>query len=102
MQSSGSQSEASPAYPRRIVISFCAAPATTRRNRRQDMIPVTVLDSDTLSELSRGHSRVLDRARIYLREHGRLTFTSVTVFERLRGYRQALREGKSYERHMQQ
>ena len=61
-----------------------------------------VLDSDTLSELSRGHPRVVANARAYLAEHGRLTFTSITVFERLRGYRAALRAGKPYETHLQQ
>jgi len=56
-----------------------------------------VLDSDTLSELSRGAPRVTARARAYLLQHGRLTITSVTVFERLRGYHAAIRNGKPFQ-----
>jgi tRNA(fMet)-specific endonuclease VapC len=56
-----------------------------------------VLDTDTLSELSRGNPLVKERALSYLAEFGRLTITAVTVFERLRGYRVAIREGKPYE-----
>lgn len=37
----------------------------------------------------------------YLADFGRLTITAVTVFERLRGYRVALRAGKPFERQMQ-
>lgn len=55
-----------------------------------------VLDSDTLSDLSRGHPRVIARAREYLERHGRLTFTAVTVFERLRGYRAAIAAARPY------
>jgi predicted nucleic acid-binding protein len=55
-----------------------------------------VLDSDVLSELSRGNAAVVDRARAYLKTHGRLTITAVTVFERLRGYHSALADGKPY------
>lgn len=60
-----------------------------------------VLDTDTLSELSRGHPQVSARALEYLADFGRLTITAVTVFERLRGYRRAIREGKPFERQMQ-
>jgi predicted nucleic acid-binding protein len=60
-----------------------------------------VLDTDTLSELSRGNRHVSERALAYLTDFGRLTITAVTVFERLRGYRSALREGKPFERQMQ-
>lgn len=60
-----------------------------------------VLDTDTLSELSRGNSQVRARALEYLADFGRLTITAVTVFERLRGYAQAIREGKPFERQMQ-
>ena len=56
-----------------------------------------ILDSDTLSLLSRGDAHVVARAREYLEGHGRLTITAVTVFERLRGYRAALRAGKPFE-----
>ena len=47
-------------------------------------------------------SRVTAHARAYLERHGRLTFTAITVFERLRGYRAALLEGKPFERQLQQ
>lgn len=59
-----------------------------------------VLDTDTLSELSRGNPVVRQRAQAYLAGFGRLTITAVTVFERLRGYRAALRDGKPYERQL--
>ena len=59
-----------------------------------------ILDTDTLSELSRGHPRVCERALVYLSRFGRLTFTSVTVFERLRGYRLVIQSGKPFERQM--
>ena len=60
-----------------------------------------VLDTDTLSELSRGNPRASKRALEYLANFGRLTITAVTVFERLRGYRAAIRGGKPFERQMQ-
>jgi predicted nucleic acid-binding protein len=60
-----------------------------------------VLDTDTLSELSRGNPVVRTRALSYLTQFGRLTVTSVTVFERLRGYRLALHDGKPFERQLQ-
>ncbi len=50
-----------------------------------------VLDTDTLPELSRGNPHVSKRALEYLAGFGRLTITAVTVFERLRGYRVAIR-----------
>jgi predicted nucleic acid-binding protein len=56
-----------------------------------------VLDTDTLSELSRGHPVVKVRAAAYLAEFGRLTITAITVFERLRGYRAAIRLGKPFD-----
>lgn len=59
-----------------------------------------VLDTDTLSELSRGNPLVRERARVYLADFGRLTITAVTVFERLRGYRIAIRNGKPFERQL--
>ena len=59
-----------------------------------------VLDTDVLSELCRGEPRTTERARDYLRTFGRLTTTSITVFERLRGYRLAIREGKPYDRQL--
>lgn len=60
-----------------------------------------VLDTDTLSELSRGHPVVRERALVYLKGFGRLTITSITVLERLRGYRLAIRDGKPFERQLQ-
>jgi predicted nucleic acid-binding protein len=60
-----------------------------------------VLDTDTLSELSRGNAAVRARAHAYLAEFGRLTITAVTVFERLRGYRLAIRDGKPFARQRQ-
>ncbi len=59
-----------------------------------------LLDTDTLSELARGHPAVVDRAQEYLEVHGRLTLGAVTVFERLRGYRDALRRRRPYERQL--
>jgi predicted nucleic acid-binding protein len=60
-----------------------------------------VLDTDTLSELSRGNPAVREHALAYLAGFGRLTVTSITVFERWRGYRLALRDGKPFERQLQ-
>jgi predicted nucleic acid-binding protein len=60
-----------------------------------------VLDTDTLSELSRGNPHFSERALAYLTDFGRLTITAVTVFERLRGYRVAIRDRKPFERQMQ-
>jgi predicted nucleic acid-binding protein len=59
--------------------------------------PPAILDTDTLSELSRGNLRIQDRAASYLAVHGRITITSITVFERLRGYELAIRDGKPFE-----
>jgi predicted nucleic acid-binding protein len=60
-----------------------------------------VLDTDTLSELSRGNPYVSQQALTYLRDFGRLTITAVTVFERMRGYRRAIRDGKPFQGQMQ-
>ncbi len=60
-----------------------------------------LLDTDTLSEISRGNSSALARAKAYLALHGRLTISSVTVFERLRGYHAAIRDGRPYHRQLQ-
>ena len=59
-----------------------------------------LLDTDTLSELSRGNAAVTAIAQAYLRAFGRLTISSVTVFERLRGYRQAIHAGKPFHRQL--
>ena len=61
-----------------------------------------LLDSDTLSELSRGHAKVTARTRAYLEEHGRLTISAVSIFERLRGYRAAILLGKPFDAHLRQ
>jgi predicted nucleic acid-binding protein len=60
-----------------------------------------LLDTDTLSELSRGSAAVTARARAYLTDFGRLTISAVTVFERLRGYRLAIQSGKPFQRQQQ-
>jgi predicted nucleic acid-binding protein len=60
-----------------------------------------LLDTDTLSEVSRGKPVVTAGARAYLGDFGRLTISAATVFERLRGYRQAIRAGKPFQRQMQ-
>jgi predicted nucleic acid-binding protein len=62
---------------------------------------VVVLDTDTLSELSREQPIVRQHALRYLHRFGRLTITSITAFERMRGYRAAIRDGKPFERQMQ-
>ena len=59
-----------------------------------------LLDSDTLSELSRGHRLVTARATTYLERHGRLTFSAITLFERLRGYRRAIGTGRPLHDHL--
>ena len=64
------------------------------------MTSIVVLDSDTLSELSRSNAKVRAHAAQYLQEHGALTVTAVSVFERLRGYRVALVKGKPFEEHL--
>jgi predicted nucleic acid-binding protein len=61
-----------------------------------------VLDSDILSEISRGHPAASVRARDYLHRHGRFTVTAVTLYERLRGYRAALRAGRPLEAQLRQ
>ena len=63
---------------------------------------VAVLDSDVLSEISRGHPVASARAKEYLRHHGRFTVTAVTLCERLRGYRAALKAGKPLEEQLRQ
>jgi len=60
-----------------------------------------LLDTDMLSELSRGNATVSALAQTYLRAFGRLTISSVTVFERLRGYQQAISAGKPFHRQLQ-
>jgi predicted nucleic acid-binding protein len=59
-------------------------------------VEAALIDTDTLSEISRAHPRILARANQYLEEHGRLTVSAVTIFERLRGYKAAIRAGKPF------
>jgi tRNA(fMet)-specific endonuclease VapC len=59
-------------------------------------VEAALIDTDTLSEISRAHPRVLARAKEYLAEHGRFTISAVTVFERLRGYMAAIRNGRPF------
>jgi predicted nucleic acid-binding protein len=61
-----------------------------------------LVDSDTLSELSRGRPFVVTRATEYLALHGRFTISAVSVFERLRGYRRALRLGNPLHEQLRQ
>jgi len=60
-----------------------------------------LLDTDTLSEISRGNPIVHARACAYLLEFGRFTVSAITVFERLRGYRSAIAAGKPFHRQLQ-
>lgn len=47
-----------------------------------------LIDTDILSELLRGRNvHVLSRAQAYLGEHGRFTFSAITYYELLRGFR---------------
>jgi predicted nucleic acid-binding protein len=59
-----------------------------------------VLDTDILSELCRGNPLVTAKADEYLGIHGRLTITAISVFERLRGYQLAIRQGKPYHKQL--
>lgn len=49
------------------------------------MYPLSLLDTDILSELFKGHKRVKSRAAEYIREHGRLTISHITKYEILKG-----------------
>lgn len=49
------------------------------------MVPSALLDTDILSELLKQHPVVTQRARTYLGEHGRLSFSIITQYEILRG-----------------
>ena len=62
--------------------------------------PATLIDADTLSEIARGHPKITTRAARYLQQHGRLSLSAITVFERLRGYRSAIARGRPYELHL--
>ena len=47
--------------------------------------------------MGRGNLQVRRQALAYLEKFGRITTTAVTIFERLRGYRAAIREGRPFE-----
>ncbi len=48
-------------------------------------IRAALLDTDILSALMRQHPTALARTRVYLTVHHRLTFSSITRYEILRG-----------------
>jgi predicted nucleic acid-binding protein len=51
---------------------------------------VGLIDTDILSEVLKAkNAKVLDRARLYLEEHGRFAFSAITFYEMLRGFRAA-------------
>ena len=62
-----------------------------------------LLDTDILSELLKQHPLVLQKARAYLADHGRLAFSIVTRYEILRGFKakQALAQETAFERFCQ-
>jgi len=47
--------------------------------------PPSLLDTDILSELFKGHSTVKAKASEYLREHSRFTISHITQYEILKG-----------------
>lgn len=49
------------------------------------MYPLSLLDTDILSELFKGHTLVKTRAAEYIREHKRLTISHITRYEILKG-----------------
>jgi tRNA(fMet)-specific endonuclease VapC len=49
------------------------------------MHSLSLLDTDILSELFKGHELVKSRAAEYIREHGRLTISHITKYEILKG-----------------
>lgn len=49
------------------------------------MYPPSLLDTDILSELFKGHNLVKSRAAEYIREHNRLTISHITKYEILKG-----------------
>ena len=49
------------------------------------MHPPSLLDTDILSELFKGHNLVKTRASEYIREHGRLTISHIAKYEILKG-----------------
>lgn len=49
------------------------------------MYPPSLLDTDILSELFKGHALVKAKAKEYIREHRRLTISIITKYEILKG-----------------
>lgn len=49
------------------------------------MYPPSLLDTDILSELFKGHERVKSKAAEYILEHSRLTISHITKYEVLKG-----------------
>jgi tRNA(fMet)-specific endonuclease VapC len=64
---------------------------------------LVLLDTDTLSLLRRGHPQVSQRATDYIVQNGRLTFTALTRYEVVRGYRaiNAYRQLQTFEQFCQ-
>jgi len=67
-------------------------------------MPEALLDTDTLSLLRRRHPQVVTHARAYLRRYGKLTFSELTRYEVVRGYKKvgATRQLAAFERFCQQ
>lgn len=49
------------------------------------MHPQSLLDTDILSELFKGHERVAKEASVYIRQHGNITISAITKYEILKG-----------------
>ena len=45
----------------------------------------SLLDTDILSELFKGHERVATEASAYIRQHGNITISAITKYEILKG-----------------
>jgi tRNA(fMet)-specific endonuclease VapC len=57
------------------------------------MMPPSLLDTDTLSEVLRGKNSIMRRnAHEYLREHGRFSISTVTIVEMVKGFARLGRE----------
>jgi tRNA(fMet)-specific endonuclease VapC len=67
-------------------------------------MPEALLDTDTLSLLRRRHPQVIVHARAYLHRYGRLTFSELTRYEVVRGYKKvgATRQLAAFERFCRQ
>lgn len=63
-------------------------------------MPEALLDTDTLSLLRRRHPQVVAHARVYLQRYGQLTFSELTRYEVVRGYKKigAFRQLAIFER----